>query len=227
MQSPPPLGKPRSRRERPAKPALSRESIIDTALVILRKDGLATVTMRRIAAELDTGPASLYAYIRNTEDLHAQILDELVGVISAPETGSWRDRLQALLTSYLGVLFEYPEIARMVMATQPSGPNYLRLGDRILGLLAEGGVPDREAAWAVDLVLHFATSHAVERGSRPSSEKEAAEFSSLEEAIATIDATQYPNIARLGGEILSGGPGRFQWGLDVLLAGFLSTPRPD
>src|ERR1700709_360112 len=91
---------PRSRRERPAKQALTRQGIIDAALVILRDEGLDKVTMRRIAAALDTGPASLYVYVRNTEDLHAQILDALLEPVGAPATGPWRDRLKALLTSY-------------------------------------------------------------------------------------------------------------------------------
>src|SRR4051794_25633292 len=80
---------PRSRRERPAKPALSRPGIVDAALTILRDEGLAKVTMRRIAAALDTGPASLYVYVHNTEDLHAQILDALLADIATPAGGDW------------------------------------------------------------------------------------------------------------------------------------------
>ena len=50
----------RSRRERPAKQALTRQGIIDAAFVIMGEEGLGRVTMRRIAQALDTGPASLY-----------------------------------------------------------------------------------------------------------------------------------------------------------------------
>uniref|UniRef100_UPI0034DEF9D9 TetR family transcriptional regulator n=1 Tax=Streptomyces flavofungini TaxID=68200 RepID=UPI0034DEF9D9 len=49
-----------NRRERPAKPALTREGIIDTAVEIMEREGLRRVTMRRLATALDTGPASLY-----------------------------------------------------------------------------------------------------------------------------------------------------------------------
>ena len=56
---------------------------------ILREEGLSKVTMRRIATALDTGPASLYVYVSDTEDLHAQILDALLGPVTAaaPEPG--------------------------------------------------------------------------------------------------------------------------------------------
>jgi AcrR family transcriptional regulator len=219
---------PRSRRERPAKAALTRQGIIDAAVAILRDEGLAKVTMRKIAAALDTGASALYVYVRDTEDLHAQILDAQLGSVraAAAKRGTWRHRLKALLTSYSRVLFDHPDLARMAMSTQPSGPNYLALIDTILGLLREGGVADREAAWALDLLLLYATALPAERGSRGAGQAEI-ERSAIAAAISTVDEARYPGIARVGVELLSGpGPDRFDWALDVLLNGSLSTPRP-
>ena len=47
----------------------------------MRAEGLEHVTMRRLAAELDTGPASLYVYVRNTAELHAAMLEGLLGLM--------------------------------------------------------------------------------------------------------------------------------------------------
>jgi AcrR family transcriptional regulator len=221
-------GAPRSRRERPAKAALTRQGIVDAALAILRDEGLEKVTMRRIAAALDTGASALYVYVRDTEDLHAQILDAQLGPVrgSAARRGTWRHRLKALLTRYSRVLFDHSDMARMAMSTQPSGPNYLALVDTILGLLREGGVPDREAAWALDLLLLYATALPAERGNRSAAQAKG-ELSALSTAIATVDEARYPSIARVGVELLSGpGPDRFDWALDVLLNGSLTTSRP-
>ncbi len=222
------LSTPRSRRERPAKPALTRQGIIDAACAILRDEGLNKVTMRRIAQALDTGPASLYVYVRNTADLHAQILDALLSAVteSLPKEGTWRDQLKQVLMHYVLVLFEYPAIAQLTLTTHPSGPNYLALVEQILALLKEGGMPDRDAAWMVDLLLLYATANAAEHSTRGSSSQAADEDSTLAAVIATADASMYPHIARLGGELLSGnGPDRFEWGIDVFLAGALSVPR--
>ena len=217
---------PISRRERPAKPALTRSGIVDTALAILAKEGLGKVTMRRIAAALDTGAASLYVYVRNTEDLHAQVLDALLGAVNLTGgKGAWRDRLATVLASYTEVLFTHPDLARMSMSTHPSGPNYLGLLDTLLALLREGGVPDADAAWGVDLLLSFATVTAVEHGHEDRGQ-DGDDFSALAEQIAIVDASAFPNIARVGGELLSGtGENRFRWGLDVLVAGILHTNR--
>ena len=219
---------PQSRRERPAKPALTRQGIVGAALTILEGEGLNKVTMRRIAAALDTGPASLYVYVQNTEDLHAQILDALLGSLELhpPSSSSWRERLRVLLTDYVRVLLAYPEIARMTLTTQPSGLNYLSLVDALLELLGEGGVPDGEAAWAVDLLLLYATANAAEKSAWESSGGVEKEFSALTEAITTADANTHPHVARLKGELLSGdGPERWQWGFDIFLEGLLSNFR--
>jgi AcrR family transcriptional regulator len=219
---------PRSRRERPAKPALTRQGIIDVALTILRDEGLNKVTMRRIAEALDTGAASLYVYVRNTADLHAQILDALLAPVTQASLseGTWRDRVKQVLTRYMLVLYEYPEIARMTLTTHLSGPNYLALLEHILALLQEGGMPDREAAWAVDLLLLYATANAAEHSTRESSAQAADEDAVFVAVITSADASRYPHVARLGDELFSGsGLERFQWGIDVLLAGALNLPR--
>lgn len=216
---------PQSRRERPAKPALTRESIIDAALAILQDEGLGRVTMRRIAAALDTGPASLYVYVRNTEDLHGQILDALLGRIEpSPTTGPWRERLHARLLGFAQVLFEHPEIARMTMTTHPVGPHYFQLVESLLELLGEAGVSDASAAWGVDLLLASVTATAVEHGTSSSGDED---LSLLAASIAVAPEAVYPRIVRLGDEMLSGtGIERFTWGLDVLINGMLHTPRP-
>ncbi|WP_181807292.1 TetR/AcrR family transcriptional regulator, partial [Streptomyces shenzhenensis] len=132
---------PRSRRERPAKPALTREGIVAAAVEILRTEGLQKVTMRRLAQELDTGPASLYVYVRNTAELHAAVLDELLGTVGpAPAEGTWRERLEQVLVAYTTMLLEHPSLARSALTSWPSGPHYLNLIETLLGLLAEGGV---------------------------------------------------------------------------------------
>lgn len=218
---------PRSRRDRPAKPPLSREGIINVALEILQAEGLGRVTMRRIATVLDTGPASLYVYVRDTEDLHAQILDVLVSRMeSSPTEGSWRDRLYALLAAYGRILLAHPEIARMTLTTQPIGPHYFALVEAVLDLLSEGGISDETAAWGVDLLLAAVTATAVEHGASEAAGTEGDRVTAMAAAIAMAPGTRFPRIARLGHEMLAGtGTERFHWGLDVLVNGLLQSPR--
>ena len=220
-----------SRRERPAKPALTREGIVAAAVQVMQAEGLDRVTMRRLARELDTGAASLYVYVRNTAELHAAMLEQLLGQVDlSPVTaaGDWRDRLIKILTSYTSILFGQPGLAQSVLVTRPSGPAYLSLAEAILALLSAGGVPPVRAAWAVDLLLHFATSTAAEQGTRHRTASADEEEDALAEALRDAPSGTFPQIAALGAELMSGtGPDRLTWGFRVLISGITQTPRPE
>ena len=221
---------PRSRRERPAKPALTRDGIVATAVTVMRAEGLKRVTMRRLAQELDTGPASLYVYVRNTAELHAAILDELLGAVDlspATDAGDWQDRLVRILTAYTTVLFEHPGLAQSALVARPSGERYLELIETILALLAEGGVPDGRAAWGVDALLQYATSTAAEQSTRDQAEEAQDDWDALTAALRDASDTTHPRLAALGDDLLSGsGEDRLGWGLRVLINGMVHTPRP-
>ncbi|MFD3584599.1 TetR/AcrR family transcriptional regulator [Streptomyces sp. NPDC058683] len=216
---------PPSRRERPAKPALTREGIVGAAVEVLRAEGLQKVTMRRLAQELDTGPASLYVYVRNTAELHAAVLDELLGTVGpAPAEGDWRERLERVLVAYTEMLLEHPSLARSALTARPHGPHYLNLIETLLGLLAEGGVPRERAAWGVDLLLQHATSTAAEHAGTESQE----EWDTLARTLREASDRTHPHIAAASGELLSGAPeARVSWAFQALVNGIQHTAVPD
>jgi len=196
----------------------------------MRAEGLEKVTMRRLAQELDTGPASLYVYVRNTAELHAAVLDELLGEVdlgSIRGGGDWRQQLVRVLSSYTAVLFEHPGLARSALVARPSGPRYLELLEALLALLAQGGVPDGRAAWGVDALLQFATATAAEQATRDAAPDAQDEIDALVAAVRGSCAQTHPRLAALGDELFSGtGQDRLAWGFHVLINGILQTARP-
>jgi AcrR family transcriptional regulator len=222
------------RRERPSKAALSRESIV-TATLKLLDEGVDRLTMRRVAAELDTGPASLYVYVRDTEELHAVVLEELLGksglLDDVPDDGrTWRQRIVDLLMRYTELLLAYPSVARVTAFARPVGPHYVRFVERLLALMVQGGVTLRAAAWGVDLLLQQAETTAAEQGSRGAA-GQADDDAALMTAIRSLVAAKsedHPHIVAAGEDLISGeGPERGAWSFEVLLNGLLATPRPD
>jgi len=221
---------PRSRRERPAKAALTRSGIVATAVELMRAEGLARVTMRRLAQELDTGAASLYVYVRNTAELHAAVLDELLGVVDltpVEATGDWQTRLEQVVQSYTQMLFEYPGLARSALVARPFGKNYLRLIEALLALLSEGGVPKGQAGWGINLLLQFATATAAEHAEpEPGASAVPGEWEAMADALRKVSADAYPQLAEQGDDLLAGpGEARVEWGIRVLINGISSTPR--
>lgn len=220
---------PRSRRERPAKPALTHDGIVTTAVRLMESEGLQRVTMRRLAQELDTGPASLYVYVANTAELHAAVLEALLGAVDLTPVdarGDWRERLLGVLGSYVEVLFANPGLARSALVARPTGPHYLALVEGILALLHAGGVPDAQAAWGVDVLLQVATATAAEQSTRARSGTADDEHDALAAVLREASADTYPRIAALGGDLVSGTPEqRFDWIFRAVINGTKTTPR--
>jgi AcrR family transcriptional regulator len=205
---------------------------VAAAVAILRAEGLRKVTMRRLAQELDTGPASLYVYVRDTAELHAAVLDELLGTVGpapAETAGSWQERLEAVRIAYTHMLLDHPSLARSALTARPSGPNYLNLIETLLALLDEGGVPPERAAWGVDLLLQHATATAAEHAGRDESSPTARkEWDALGRALREAPERTHPHIAALAGPLLSGTPeARLSWGFRVLIDGIRHTAVPE
>lgn len=217
---------PRSRRERPAKPALTRAGIVGTAVAIMRAEGLEKLTMRRLAHELDTGPASLYVYVANTAELHAAVLDDLLGELDLDAaTGDWRDGVEQLLVGYIELLFAHPALARSALVARPSGGHYLRLLEALLTALHDGGVATDRAARGVDLLLQFATATAAEQSTRTRDVAADADWDALTRAVHGVSARTHPRIHAAAGQLLAGtARERLEWGIRVLLAGIAATP---
>ncbi|MFF9046489.1 TetR/AcrR family transcriptional regulator [Streptomyces parvulus] len=225
---------PVSRRERPAKPALSRRGIVETAVRIMRAEGLEKLTMRRLAQELDTGPASLYVYVANTAELHAAVLDALLGEVdlggrdgAGGADDDWREQLRAVMTSYTLVLFAHPQLARSALVARPNGANYLRLVERILGLLARSGAPRAQVAWGVDKLLQDATATAAEQATHEHDPASQEDWNAAVRALRSVDADTHPAITAHMPDLVAGtAQERLRWAFDVLVNGITGSPVP-
>src|SRR5262245_20436438 len=223
---------PRSRRDRPAKSALSREAIVDAALAILREEGLEAVSVRRIAQALDTGPASLYVYVANRDELHELLFDAAISAIETEpvDPERWRDQLKALGHRMIKMMVEdYPGIAFLAMTHIPIGDNALRVTESMLSLLKAGGASDQAAAYAADLLSMYVTAIAYEQSIYATRyrdpDHELHEVEKLAQRFATLDAERFPTMAALAPAMTRGdGDERFELGMDVLINGLLATP---
>lgn len=224
---------PQSRRARPAKAPLSRDVIVETALRVLDQDGIEALTMRRVAQELDTGPASLYVYIENRDQLLKLVLDRVMGEVALPsaEAGDWRARLMLVITSSIEVLSRRRGLPLVALATIPVGPNALAITEAIMALLREGGVDDAAIAWGVDLLGLYVTATAAEQSIYhdllAKGQTEAGFLDQVERAFQALPADRYPLVRSLRGLLLSGtGDERQHWAVNVILNGLMMTPPP-
>src|SRR5580704_14547556 len=213
------------------KQPLSRDAIVTEALEQLTRDGLDSMSLRKVAAALETGPASLYAYVHDLDELQALVFDRAlarVGVRGAKQK-DWRERVKALLRSYLQVLVASPGLAQLAFRRAAVGPNALRIVDALLGELAGAGVHRRTAAWAVDLLLMYITAQAAEQDQRANDAEHhpAHPDGAVARAIRGVSAEQYPHIHAAREEIVSGPGQRVAWALDSILNGVAPASGPE
>ena len=214
-----------SRRGGRVKQPLSRDLVVVEALRQLKKDGLKGMSLRKVAAALDTGPASLYAYVDDLDALHALVLDRALADVDTRVStkADWRGRLCRVLKSYARTLSDSPGLAQLAFGRIAVGPNALGITETLLASLAEGGVKMATAAWAVDLLTLYVTAivaeHSTGREPAPSDGE-------VSRAIRGVSEAQYPRLHAARDHMLSGKPQeRFDWALEVLLRGILQTPR--
>jgi len=224
---------PVSRRERPTKPPLSKEAVVDVAIALMRAEGLDRVTMRRVAAALDTGPASIYVYVASTVALHAEVLDRVVADLAVPEGGAWQDRVQQLLHAYGALLDTHRGLARSALVVRPTGPAMLGLFDALLGLLLEGGVEPGRGSWCVDLLLLVVTAAAAEHAEPGRDDVDAPGepgdgLAAVRAGIAASGPDRLPHLAAHADVALSGTPWqRAGWQVQAILAGAARSPLPE
>lgn len=226
----------RSTRTRAAKSPLSEEAVVQAGLGVLRREGLAAVTMRRVAAELDTGPASLYVYVANRDELLKLMHDAVVGTVPLEpvDTERWRPQLLKMLNRLVRALAAHPGIARVSLGRIPTEPAWVRLFDHVLGTLLAGGIPRQNAAWGCDLLAMLTAAVAYETAAEDapaaagdplqrSMDQRHAE-AALEERLAALDADRHPYLAASATELAAGtAQERLDHALNTVIDGLLVT----
>jgi AcrR family transcriptional regulator len=221
----------RPKPERPAKTPLSQAQIVQAALRIVKTDGIDGVSMRRLAAEFDTGPSSLYAHVASKDELLQLMFDEVCGLVpTLPlEPDRWQEQVVELARAGHDALLAHYDLARAALATIPSGPNAMRISDAMLGMMLAGGVPPRIAAWAMDRIFLYITADAYEmsiwRTEVTETGRKTEEFidQMSEDLLAyfeQVPADRYPNIHKYARELVDGrAEERFELGLELLVYG--------
>lgn len=195
-------------RERPGrgpKPALSIDQIVQVAVEIADAEGLAALSMRRVAQHLGFTTMSLYRYVPGKAELVDLMLDTVVGEPPAvePAAAGWRGELARWASAQLAVFHRHPWALQVVVASPPMGPNNLAWFEAGLQALSGAGLDEVEMIYAVLLVNNYVRGAAqVAVGlvhAEPHTGVSAQEWGSVYgRFLARVaDAGRYPTLARL------------------------------
>ena len=146
---------------RPSRP-LSPNVIRDAALALIDAEGLAALSMRRLAAELGVKAASLYSHVPGKD----AVLDAIANMLASRVDTSgfaegWRAGLLGWGRSYHAVLREHPKAAPIVAAGAGRRSEYLAMADAVHGGLVGDGWPPRHATMAAASVKYLVIGAAI------------------------------------------------------------------
>ncbi|MEU5884223.1 TetR/AcrR family transcriptional regulator [Spirillospora sp. NPDC047279] len=225
----------KQRKSTGARQQLSQDLIVDTAIRVLDAEGLDAVSMRRVAQELDTGPASLYAHVSNKEELLDLMLDrvcEEMRIPAEPDPARWREQVKEIAYEIHRVLSEHADIARVPLGSIPTGASSLRMNEMMLSVMLAGGVPPRAAAWGAERIYLYVNADAYDgsihlakqRASGMERDEYMARFlGQVRDFFANLPADRFPATVRNVGDLMSGdGEDRFEFGLEMLVRGIAS-----
>lgn len=221
---PAPVTPEQTARKRP----ITVDRITDAALEVVATDGYDALTMRSVAALLNTGPASLYAHVVNKADIDELIIGRLCHqlVLPEPDPARWREQISDVCGQLRDQYLKYPGISRAAMAMAATDLDVLRVNEAMLAILITGGIAPQAAAWAIDALFLYVGAYTMEislvaqgkgkeADDRRLSRDERAE---LIGRFAALPTEQFPQISRYAAELTSGtGHERFDFTVNLIV----------
>lgn len=200
-------------------------------IAVADAEGLAAVSIRRVAAELGARAMTLYSYIERKEDLLALMLDEISAevLVEEPLPESWREALLLMARREREVVLRHPWRVELISQRVAVGPNGLRHVDQKLSVLDGLGL-DRLACWRIlaaftDYMTGFVVRESLERGAPRSEGINDAERAAVAEPYIKdlVERGELRRLAPMIEEGVRGADDNFERGLTWLLDGIERT----
>lgn len=173
------------------RPSLTLDRIADAAVALADAEGLAAVSMARLAESLGFTTMSLYRYVSSKDEVLALMADAAVGPPPGPAPGApegWRPRLEQLVRAQGPLLRAHPWLAQSDAALHATGPHRLAWMEAMVGALDGTGLLAGEKMGVAALLA----SHAL------SESRLASEFTAYERAAAEPQDDDTPRVADYG-----------------------------
>ncbi|GLY00982.1 MULTISPECIES: TetR/AcrR family transcriptional regulator C-terminal domain-containing protein [Actinoplanes] len=148
---------------RPRQALLTRQRIVEAASAMIDAEGLAALSMRRLATELGVQGPSLYNHFATKAEIVDAVAESVVAQVDVDVfTGAdWRDGLRLWAKSYHAVLTAHPNIVP-VLATGPGRrPAGLAMAEAVYGALIDAGWSRARATHIGALMRYLITGSAL------------------------------------------------------------------
>ncbi|MFZ0835102.1 MAG: TetR family transcriptional regulator [Mycobacterium sp.] len=146
---------------------LHKSDVVDAATRLLDTYGIADLTMRRLARELDVSPGALYWHFPNKQALLGTVADRILGPVD-DVGGSWRERVGGTCARLRDALLSHTDGAELVSASFAAGQSTAMTGivAALVEAASDGGVAPGQAELAARTVVYYVLGFTVDEQSR-------------------------------------------------------------
>ena len=142
---------------------LDREFILIAALDIIDTHGAEGLTMRALAAHLESGTTTLYRHFQNRAALIAAVTDRVLGTVNSDApSGTWQQVCKFLAHQLFNTLAAHPNLAPLIVEQPPTGPARLAGREQFLAVLLRDGFTPDTAGRLYATVSHYVLGFAVQ-----------------------------------------------------------------
>lgn len=138
------------------KAGLRIEDVVRASFEVLNRQGIAKLSTRAIATELNVSMNTVMWHIGTKDRLLELMADAIVGEAALDKLrGDWRQRAAQLLGRLRGAMLRHRDGALVVAGTFPALPSTLAFGDRLVAILLAGSAESRAVAWTAWNLFYF------------------------------------------------------------------------
>jgi len=142
---------------------LDREFILIAALDIIDTHGAEGLTMRALAAHLESGTTTLYRHFQNRAALIAAVIDRVLGEVNSDSpSGTWQQVCKFLAEQLFNTLAAHPNLAPLIVEQPPTGQGRLAGREQFLAVLLRDGFTPDVAGRLYGTLSHYVLGFAVQ-----------------------------------------------------------------
>ena len=212
----------RRQRQVASEVGLSRQRLVVEAIRLADREGVAGLSMRRLASTFGAGAMSLYHYVASKEELLDAMIDVVFEEIELPpQETDWQSAMRRRSVSARQVLARHPWAIGLMESRTSPGPAHLRHREAVTACLRRAGfsvLMATHANWLLDVYVY---GFALQEASLPFDT--AGEFADMAEDVflPQLPPDEFPYLNESAAELVAVGydpAEEFTFGLDLVLA---------
>ena len=195
---------------------MSRRRVLEAAVRFADREGLGSLTMRRLGAELGGEAMSLYNHVPNKGALLDGMVEVLVGEVEIPpRSKDWEERVRDGYRAFRRLAHGHPNVFPLLVERPPETLDGAWLVEEFLQTLRDAGFGAEEALHAFRSLSSYTFGYAMAEIRGFALEPDGSRLGAR-----ALSPEEFPNLCELGPRLENvDHDAEFEFGLDLLLSG--------